>query len=285
MKVLFCTDGSEISYNAVTNYLHYYAPKGTEIDYICAIDWGFLPDNVIIEESGFVNSCRNIADEILIYTEKIITETGFKVGNRIKLCGSASEGILDQLKADEYQTVILGSHGKKGFQRWLGSVSKDVLDSAETSVYISKNRKNRKRILFATDTINPTLDFAKKFCEITDLTNAELSLITVIENPDLLFADGRIDENWMSSIKTKQEIQAQKAIDELRNYFESQNIKIHDTKIATGIPAKTILENSKETDLIVIGATQKNKAKRFFTNSVGKRVVENTECDVLTIKI
>ena len=50
MKVLFCTDGSKISFNALHNFAKW-APENTIIDTICVIDWSFLPDDVVIAVS------------------------------------------------------------------------------------------------------------------------------------------------------------------------------------------------------------------------------------------
>ena len=129
MRVLFCTDGSKISYNAIRNFAYWV--KNATVDIICVIDWSFLPDNTIIEESGFVTSCRNNADCILKNAEAEINSLGLNAGEKIKHCGAAVESILEELDTHKYDAVILGSHGKKGIQIWLGSVSREVMEAVE----------------------------------------------------------------------------------------------------------------------------------------------------------
>ena len=68
MKVLFCTDGSKISFNALHNFAKW--SKNAIVDAICVIDWSFLPDDISIEAEGFSINCANIADSILEYTKK-----------------------------------------------------------------------------------------------------------------------------------------------------------------------------------------------------------------------
>ena len=51
MRVLFCTDGSKISFNTLKNISGWV--KNAEIDTICVIDWSFLPDEISIEEENF----------------------------------------------------------------------------------------------------------------------------------------------------------------------------------------------------------------------------------------
>ena len=58
MRILFCTDGSRISFNALNNFAKW--SKGAIVDVICVIDWSFLPDEVSIQEDGFATSCANI---------------------------------------------------------------------------------------------------------------------------------------------------------------------------------------------------------------------------------
>ena len=149
MKVLFCTDGSKISYYALHNFSKW--AKDVIMDTICVIDWSFLPDHVIVEAEGFNNSCANIADDILEYTKKEIEANGILCGEIFKQCGSAVESIIEQSAKEKYDLILLGSHGKKGIQKWLGSVSREIAYSEGLSTYISKEENSGKKILFATD--------------------------------------------------------------------------------------------------------------------------------------
>ena len=118
MKILFCTDGSKISYNAIKNISGWV--KEAVIDIICVIDWSFLPDDITLESSGFTISCANVADSILDYAEKLVDEAGFTKGKRIKNCGAAIESILEQAENEYYDLILMGSHGKKVFKNGSG---------------------------------------------------------------------------------------------------------------------------------------------------------------------
>lgn len=285
MRVLFCTDGSKISYDALKNFSHY-AKENTIVDTICVIDWSFLPDEAIIEEAGFANSCRNIADTILEHSQKVILENGFTTGEKIKHCGAAVESILEQLDENIYDYVVLGSHGKKGIQIWLGSVSREILEASKVPVYISKQKRETKRILFTTDGTETSYEAARKTITELNLTNSKNYICTVTENPDLLFLEGTLDTNWMLAIQTQQEIYSEKSINHLKKLFEDNNIEIKESTVLTGTPAKSILDYAKEKqiDLIVLGAKTKTKMQKFLLDSVSKRVVENTQSDTLVIK-
>ncbi len=285
MKVLFCTDGSKISYDAIENFSKWTTSE-TTVDAICIIDWSFLPEEVIIEEAGFVNSCRNVADSILEHAEKVITNLDLTAGKKIKLCGAAVESILDQAEKEEYDLIIMGSHGKKGIQRWLGSVSREVLDAAELPVYISKNKNLSNKILFTTDGSETSYTVTEQAIKTLNLSGKEVYLCTVTENPDLLFLEGTLDSNWMMAIRTQQEIYSEHAVKKILELFERYNIEVKQSRILEGTPAKSIIGYAEEisADLIVLGSGRKTKMQNFLLDSVSKRVVEHTKSDTIVFR-
>lgn len=285
MKVLFCTDGSKISYDAIENFSKWTTSE-TMVDAICIIDWSFLPEEVIIEETGFVNSCRNVADSILEHAEKVITSLDLTAGKKIKLCGAAVESILDQAEKEEYDLIIMGSHGKKGIQRWLGSVSREVLDAADLPVYISKNKNLSNKILFTTDGSETSYTVTEQAIKTLNLSGKEVYLCTVTENPDLLFLEGTLDSNWMMAIRTQQEIYSEHAVKKILELFERYNIEVKQSRILEGTPAKSIIGYAEEisADLIVLGSGRKTKMQNFLLDSVSKRVVEHTKSDTIVFR-
>ena len=285
MKVLFCTDGSKISYDAIENFSKWTTSE-TTVDAICIIDWSFLPEEVIIEETGFVNSCRNVADSILEHAEKVITSLDLTAGKKIKLCGAAVESILDQAEKEEYDLIIMGSHGKKGIQRWLGSVSREVLDAADLPVYISKNKNLSDKILFTTDGSETSYTVTEQAIKTLNLSGKEVYLCTVTENPDLLFLEGTLDSNWMMAIRTQQEIYSEHAVKKILELFERYNIEVKQSRILEGTPAKSIIGYAEEisADLIVLGSGLKTKMQNFLLDSVSKRVVEHTKSDTIVFR-
>lgn len=285
MKVLFCTDGSKISYDAIENFSKWTTSE-TTVDAICIIDWSFLPEEVIIEETGFVNSCRNVADSILEHAEKVITNLDLTAGKKIKLCGAAVESILDQAEKEEYDLIIMGSHGKKGIQRWLGSVSREVLDAADLPVYISKNKNLSNKILFTTDGSETSYTVTEQAIKTLNLSGKEVYLCTVTENPDLLFLEGTLDSNWMMAIRTQQEIYSEHAVKKALELFEGYNTEVKQSRILEGTPAKSIIEYAEEiqADLIVLGSGRKTKMQNFLLDSVSKRVVEHTKSDTIVFR-
>lgn len=284
MRALFCTDGSKISFNALHNFAKW--SKGTIVDVMCVIDWSFLPDEVSIEEDGFSNSCANVADNILDFAGNEICKTNLILGDKIKRCGETVDCILEQVDREHYEIIIMGSHGKKGIQRWLGSVSRDIINNTEISTFVSKQSNSAHKILFATDGTDNSVKALNETIKIMNLNEKEIYICVVIENPNLLFLEGTLDTHWLLEIEKQQERFAEKIIRNVKTKLEEYQLCVEKDAIITGNPAEKIKDfASKEgVDLIVMGTRLKNPAKSRFQSSVSKRVLEISQADVMIIK-
>lgn len=284
MRVLFCTDGSKISYHAIENFSQW--AKDCTIDIMCAADWSFLPDSVAIEDTDFITHCKNSAESILEYSSKFLTELGLNIGEKIKMCGTTVDCILEAINNNEYDYVVLGSHGKKGIQKWLGSVSQEIASVSNIPVYVSKEKNFRDKILFAVDysDISPMVvrDTLKNF----DLSNKEICLATVFETPDYLFLEGNIDSGWILDIEQKQANAANFLLNKFESIFTEFNYKVSKKAVLQGNPSAELIKYlSKENiDLVVCGIRNRKNLPKFLLSSVSKRVLESTKSDVLIVR-
>ena len=284
MKILFCTDGSKISFNALKNIAYWI--KQATIDTICVIDWNILPAEITIDEENFSFSCANVADTILDYAEEEIKNLGLQIGNRIKNCGSAIESILEQSEKEKYDLILMGSHGKKGIQKWLGSVSQEIINSSKISNYIAKKENNKKKVLFTTDGTECSLSVIGEIISDIELSDKEVHICMVNEDPNLLFLEGTLDTNWLLDIQKQQYMYASNAIESIKKIIESRGIEVNQSTILTGIPAQEIINYAKnnEIDLIILGSRNKSKMDRFLMGSVSKRILENVVSDIWLVR-
>lgn len=284
MKILFCTDGSKISFNALKNIAYWI--KQATIDTICVIDWNILPAEITIDEENFSFSCANVADTILDYAEEEIKNLGLQLGNRIKNCGSAIESILEQSEKEKYDLILMGSHGKKGIQKWLGSVSQEIINSSKISDYIAKKENNKKKVLFTTDGTECSLSVIGEIISDIELSDKEVHICMVNEDPNLLFLEGTLDTNWLLDIQKQQHMYASNVIESIKKIIESRGIEVNQTTILTGIPAQEIINYAKnnEIDLIILGSRNKSKMDRFLMGSVSKRILENVVSDIWLVR-
>ncbi len=284
MKALFCTDGSKISFNAIYNFSNW--SKREAIDAICVIDWNFLPEDIDVEHSDFNTSCSNMADNILKFTEEELKKTGLNLGKTIKMCGGVTDLILDELDKGEYDIVLLGSHGKKGLQKWLGSVSFDILTGSPVSIYVSKHRNDAQKVLLAISDKNNSPEHFRTELEKLNLQNKEIHICIVNESPNLLFLEGTLDTNWYLKIEQEQKKYAYNIVKNLEEILESMGLHAEKSVIITGIPAQEIINytNANKIDLVIIDHKHEEKKSKLFSDQTGKRICDNVSCDVLVIK-
>jgi len=283
MRILFCTDGSEISMNSLHNATQYI--KEAVVDPLCIIDWGFLPSAVTMESDSYSKTYENIADSVLVHAQKLIEEKGLILGDQIKDVGSAVEGILEQMEKADYDLILLGSHGKKGLQKWLGSVSRQVISNSQVPVFVSKKRTHHKKVLFAVDGSDQAYNAVKHAVTLLDLKDKEIYIISVKENPELLPMEATLDQNWLESIEKQQKIHATKAINHAKAHLEKHDLATQNEIIRTGSPAQKIIDfaEKEKVDLIIMGARTKTDLSKLLLGSVSKRVLENVNCDVLVV--
>lgn len=283
MNVLFCTDGSKISYNSIINFSSWV--KDFSLDILSVVDWSCLPDSVSIENSEFASQCSTSANVILDYAETYLKEMGLNVAQKIKICGEAVDTILDLVDSGKYDFVVLGSHGKKGIQKWLGSVSQEVASSANISSYISKNINNRKKVLFAVDNSELSAKVVLNSLNFLNLEDKEIYLATVYEVPDYLFLEGNVDSTWILEIEKKQEQASRLLLNSFEKFFIEKGLEVKDKLIFRGVPSQEIINfsNKKDIDLVVTGIRTRKHLSKFLLGSVSKRILENVKSDVLIV--
>ena len=283
MNVLFCTDGSKISYNSIINFSSWV--KDFSLDILSVVDWSCLPDSISIENSEFASQCSTSANVILDYAETYLKEMGLNVAQKIKICGEAVDTILDLVDSGKYDFVVLGSHGKKGIQKWLGSVSQEVASSANISSYISKNINNRKKVLFAVDNSELSAKVVLNSLNFLNLEDKEIYLATVYEVPDYLFLEGNVDSTWILEIEKKQEQASRLLLNSFEKSFIEKSFQVKDKLIFRGVPSQEIINfsNKKDIDLVVTGIRTRKHLSKFLLGSVSKRILENVKSDVLIV--
>ena len=283
MNVLFCTDGSKISYNSIINFSSWV--KDFSLDILSVVDWSCLPDSISIENSEFASQCSTSANVILDYAETYLKEMGLNVAQKIKICGEAVDTILDLVDSGKYDFVVLGSHGKKGIQKWLGSVSQEVASSANISSYISKNINNRKKVLFAVDNSELSAKVVLNSLNFLNLEDKEIYLATVYEIPDYLFLEGNVDSTWILEIEKKQEQASRLLLNSFEKSFIEKGFEVKDKLIFRGVPSQEIINfsNKKDIDLVVTGIRTRKHLSKFLLGSVSKRILENVTSDVLIV--
>ena len=280
MKVLFCTDGSAKSFNAISNFSKIF--NKIEADILSVSDMTYFTDTILMYNDKIIEQCSNNVDSIINAAEEYLEDKGIKIGKTIKKCGSTVDNILRIESNHEYEYIIMGSNGKKGIQKWLGSVSQEVALKSKTPVYISKTRKNVENILFPISNdmyLNNGLD---KIINQTNLSDKKISLISIYEMPEFLFFSGNIDSNWITDVERKQQNESVNLLNSIEKIFINKGISVNDKAVIKGNPTEEILKYIDDylISLTILG--MKNSKKR--NSSIANNILEQAECDIIIDK-
>jgi nucleotide-binding universal stress UspA family protein len=141
MRFLIAIDDSRFSEAAVQMLIRQVRPEGSEVTVVHVIEpvpvstegylWGFP-----VDLPGILEGQRKAAHEVVARAAEILRKAGWKVSSSVEE-GDPQTRIIDRAAEWKTDLILLGSHGRKGFDRFLlGSVSEAVAQHAHCSVEI-----------------------------------------------------------------------------------------------------------------------------------------------------
>lgn len=151
MRILLAIDDSKFSEAAVETVVEQARPHGTEVRILHVVE--APPILVARELGGYEPALQNAlgfqkqqAEELVAKTAELLRARGLKVTTALET-GDPKSKILDVAEEWHADLIVLGSHGRKGLNRFLmGGVSDAVARHACCSVEIVRicpaNAKN-----------------------------------------------------------------------------------------------------------------------------------------------
>jgi nucleotide-binding universal stress UspA family protein len=148
MKILLATDGSDCSKAAVDAVAERPWPKGSEVRVISAIELPYTPttETWALPESYYKEfetaGTEQAETAVNQAAKRLKSARGELVITTEVANGSPKDVILDEAERWDADLIVLGSHGYRGWRRFLlGSVSHAVATHARCSVEIVRRRK------------------------------------------------------------------------------------------------------------------------------------------------
>jgi len=297
MKILFCADGSEISRSAIEKALTL-IKKDFEIDIVNVLETGILTTFVTFPyeiEVGFPDY-KNNSEKLLEDTANFIESKGFKVGEKFQLNGYPSDMIIDHIYGNNYSAVILGSHGKKGFKRWLGSVSRKIAYKSPIPIFIIKPVKTDsakeikgaqvKELLITVDGSQNSYNAVKKAFEIIDFEDSSVEILSVKSGKEDFPVEIRTDEEWLKKCLLKQDEVMNEIFEKTAAILEENNIKPAKKTLLQGDPAEEILKYTEKNhkNIIIMGSHGREGLSHLLLGSVSKIILDNVNASVLIVQ-
>ncbi len=143
MNILLPIDGSECSEAAIQQLIQMRVPDA-QVRLMHALEpfpviegWVYTP-----EWNGMLEEQRKDAEEFLARAAQTLRDAKFAVTTSLEI-GNPKSLILDEAAKWPADLVVIGSHGRKGLDRFLlGSVAEGVARHAPCSVWIVRRRRS-----------------------------------------------------------------------------------------------------------------------------------------------
>mgnify|MGYP003286414885 CR=1 FL=1 len=131
-KVLLATDGSETSMAATHALADRPWPEGSKFRIVCVEEpWALADSKVRNNEQG---------QAAVSSAERVLSAARLEATTAV-LSGNTRDVILEEAKKWAADLIVVGSHGRRGFKRFLlGSVSEAVAMNAHCSVVVVRDR-------------------------------------------------------------------------------------------------------------------------------------------------
>jgi len=291
MKILLATDGSEYSKAAAEFLTSLDLSSDDEIIIFHAIS----PIPCIYGRESYIETVGAIKKEIA----PRILDSALKVLNGLKaridtlvLDGSPDSGIVDASVDSDADLIVVGARGTKGTESPLiGSVARAVVTESAKPVLVIKSpaweRRERIKILFATDGSVNSAATAKMLSGIPFKDNAEVTVMNVISwewldipkeyVPELNERLNEIIEETGSARLSE----SRKIVDQAKEYLSRKFINIIGLS-KVGDPSTEIIKASAalDSDLVVVGCRGLRGIRRMM-GSVSRNIVTESKCSVL----
>ena len=145
MRILLPIDESECSEAALQTVMRQFQPQGAEVRVIHVDDWprGMPASLAFSEGPAAADHILSIHDErrrrartLMAGAVRELNGAGFRASCELR-DGDARDGILDAAADWHPDVIVIGSHGRRGLQRFLlGSVAENVMRHARCSVEV-----------------------------------------------------------------------------------------------------------------------------------------------------
>jgi len=214
--------------------------------------------------------------KIIRNAEEMFKEAGIDVDARLVTYEDPAEFILELVKDEGYDLVIIGNRAGNQSERYsLGSVTEKVARHAECPVLIVKKKPKVKRLLTAVDGskyADKALEYA---VQLAKNYNANLALIHVEEDKLIRVGGPQVED----CVGTVGECILKDAATKLEGVP-------FDRKLEYGSPAEVIIKVAKkaDVDIIVVGSRGLSSVRRFLLGSVSDDISMHARNSVLIVR-
>jgi len=294
-KILFPADFSRCANQAFSHAIYLAKKHRAELHIMHVItSFEAYP---YISPNEFPN--REEIDEILnrnasMLINKLVDKdiTGLKnIKRTIKRGISEAPVILDYLKDNDIDLIVMGTHGRRGLNSlFLGSTTEEVVRLSHCPVITIRELKepitieSPKRILVPIDFSDHSLKALEYAKEIAEIFDSRLQLLHVIEetfHPAFSLSGKSSVFDLIPDIEEKTRNKMKQIAKEAKGPKVDYNIYINGGRVASNIIR---FAENKSSNLIIISTHGLTGIEHLVMGSVTEKVIRFANCPVFTIK-
>lgn len=209
--------------------------------------------------------------------------------------GDVKDELLLMVGAEEPDLVVMGTHGRRRFERWmLGSVTENLLRKIAAPVltvsHVDEKHQVTKpapvpldKILYATDLSSESVEGTKRAVELARAFSAQLVILHVVQNLGWAMGSEFVPLDAESRVVQVRQAAFEFLVNSVpESVREDPSVRI---ELREGIPFETILAFavSEDVDLIVLNTQSRSGLDRALLGSTAERVVRGANVPVLSV--
>jgi len=214
---------------------------------------------------------------------------------RIQEGGFAHDEIVAQIDAMHADMLVLGTHGRSGFQRlFLGSVTEKVIRKVACPTLIVPPRASEvamdapvqfHRILCPIDFSDSSLGALEYALNLAEESDARLTVLHVVELPHILSDEPAIINVDVSRIHEAAATEARRRLHDLIP-AQARTYCTVDTAVVEGRAYREIVRQAAggQSDLIVMGVHGRGALDLLVFGSTTHHVIRSATCPILIIR-
>ena len=217
------------------------------------------------------------------------------VDYQVREAGLVHDAIVTQVDATKADMLVLGTHGRSGFQRlFLGSVTEKVMRKVKCPTLIVPPRVpdiapdapvQFRRILCPIDFSDSSLAALEYAFNMAEEADAQLTLLHVTEVPAALTQEPFVVDVELSRVREAAVSDARRRLEMLIPEEARAYCKV-DTAVVEGRAYREILRQAaeKKTDLVVMGVHGRGALDLLLFGSTTHHVIRASTCPVLIVR-
>ena len=196
-------------------------------------------------------------------------------------------------KAADFDLVVLGTHGRSGWRRWvMGSVAEAVLSRSPKPVLVVHESftpsavKGQvapyKQLLIATDGSKCSQQATRYGLQLAQALGAEVTFLSVVSSLTRPQGASLPLSQALSLVEEDAQTQAEALLEQVQTQAQQAGVSAR-AKLVKGRPVETIVKQALLHDLLVMGTHGRTGLDKLMMGSVAEGVVRRSQIPVLVV--